>query len=46
MSVNQPSVDPLLDQNGIQRLYNQLNKLFDIKHVNLIENKLAKRQAC
>ncbi len=46
MSVNQPSIDPLLDQNGIQRLYNQLNKLFDIKHVNLIENKLAKRQAC
>lgn len=46
MRVNQPSVDPSLDQNGIERLYHQLNKLFDIKHVSLIENKLGKQQAC
>lgn len=41
MSVNQPSVDPVLDQNGIERLYNQLNKLFDIKHVNLVESSVT-----
>lgn len=45
MSVNQPSVDPALDQNGIERLYNQLNKLFDIKHVNLVGQKQVKQQA-
>jgi len=45
MSVNQPSVDPALDQNGIERLYNQLNKLFDIKHVNLVEPKLVQQHA-
>jgi acetolactate synthase II small subunit len=46
MSVNQPSIEPSLDLNGIQRLYHQLNKLFDIKHVNLVENKFAKQHAC
>lgn len=44
MSVNQPSIDGCLDRNGIERLYNQLNKLFDIKHVNLNPNSLAQQQ--
>jgi len=36
---------PISEELNIQRLYNQLNKLFDIKHVNLVALVPQQKQA-
>jgi len=36
---------PISEELNIQRLYNQLNKLFDIKHVNLVALVAQQKQA-
>ncbi len=36
---------PISEEHNIQRLYNQLNKLFDIKHVNLVPLASEQKQA-
>lgn len=41
LTINDPTETPELPLAGVHRLYHQLNKLFDIKHVNLAaEDKL------
>jgi len=41
----QATSKPISDELNIQRLYNQLNKLFDIKHVNLAPLASQQKQA-
>ena len=41
----QSTSKPISEEHNIQRLYNQLNKLFDIKHVNLIALASQQKQA-
>lgn len=45
LTVNDPKGLAATPEAGIQRLYNQLNKLFDIKQVNLLKSKSVQCQA-
>ena len=45
LTVNDPKGVAAIPEAGIQRLYNQLNKLFDIKQVNLLKSKNIQCQA-
>lgn len=45
LTVKDPKGLSATPEAGIQRLYNQLNKLFDIRHVNLLKSKNIQCQA-
>jgi len=45
LTVQEPNKKETSKDNGVQRLYNQLNKLFDINHINLKQASTLQCQA-
>lgn len=45
LTVQDPDKANLSGDNGVQRLYNQLNKLFDVNHINIKQTSTLQCQA-